>query len=426
MPARVAGCVLLVAAMPLGAVAATLALVAAAAVAGHRLPAAVAGTLALVACTGGLSWLATGGISPVRRRRYGLAVGVTGVTLAVMAAAVGVLVYAPAPPSTPFPATGAIRYWELPTGSRLAYTHTRARAQRRPTPVILVHGGPGAPDAQSPPLAATLAEAGFDVYAYHQLGAGLSARLTDPSGYTLARHLADLDAIRATIGAEQIVLLGSSWGGQLIANYLAAHPDRVARAVLSSPGVIWAPAFTDAQRLTHAGRQDQDAVIAGHPRFLVAHALLHAVGPRTAQVLLPDRQLDADFEAVVAGIDLRSGCASRPDTPAPGSGQRPAGLGFWANAATVRDTQRVADPRPRLRRVTVPVLVLRGRCDYLAWEVTREYRDLLPNAVLLPIDQAGHRIPADQPARYRRAVRAFLLDQPLPGQPHTADAAPRW
>jgi proline iminopeptidase len=425
MPARVVGWALLVAAMPLGAIAAVVTMVATAAVAGHRVPAAVAAVLALVAGTGGLSWLATGGISRVRKRRFGLAVGVTAVTLAVVAAGAGALVYMPAPPATRYPATGDIRYWELPTGSRLAYTHTRAQAKRRATPVILVHGGPGAPDAPSPPLAATLAGAGFDVYAYHQLGAGLSARLTDPSGYTLARHLADLDAIRATIGAEQVVLVGGSWGGQLIANYLAAHSGRVARAVVSSPGVIWAPAFTDAQRLTDTGRRDQQAVIAGHPRFMVAHALMHTIGPRTAHALLPDRQVDAAFEAVVASIDLRSGCAIQPNPSTPGPGERPAGLGFWANAATVRDSHRVTDPRPRLRQVTTPVLILRGRCDYLAWEVAREYRDLLPNAVLLPIDQAGHRIPADQPALYHRAVRAFLLHQPLPAQPHTADDPPR-
>jgi hypothetical protein len=32
-------------------------------------------------------------------------------------------------------------------------------------------------------------------------------------------------------------------------------------------------------RLTAAGRDDQRAVIADHPRFAVAHALLNAVGP---------------------------------------------------------------------------------------------------------------------------------------------------
>ncbi|RBQ21336.1 hypothetical protein DP939_01020 [Spongiactinospora rosea] len=69
---------------------------------------------------------------------------------------------------------------------------------------------------------------------------------------------------------------------------------------------------------------------------------------------------------------------------------------------------RVADPRPALRRVTAPVLVLRGSCDYLAPEVAREYADVLPNTVLRPIDGAGHDIGHDRPDRYRELLTAFL------------------
>nr|WP_107486909.1 alpha/beta hydrolase [Streptomyces sp. TLI_235] len=71
-----------------------------------------------------------------------------------------------------------------------------------------------------------------------------------------------------------------------------------------------------------------------------------------------------------------------------------------------------------------PVLVLRAQCDYVSWNVTREYRDLLPNAVLLPIPDAGHRIHINQPQEYQQAVRAFLLDEPLPGTPYTGQQAP--
>jgi len=32
------------------------------------------------------------------------------------------------------------------------------------------------------------------------------------------------------------VLLGDSWGATLAANYMAAHPQRVARVIFTSPG----------------------------------------------------------------------------------------------------------------------------------------------------------------------------------------------
>lgn len=103
---------------------------------------------------------------------------------------------------------------------------------------------------------------------------------------------------------------------------------------------------------------------------------------------------------------------------------RPVGVGFWVNAMTVRDARQIADPRPALRSIETPVLVLRGQCDYQAWEVTREYRDVFPNAVLLPIDGAGHAIQNDRPAEYLAAVRAFLLDRPLPREPHSSSQPP--
>jgi proline iminopeptidase len=79
-----------------------------------------------------------------------------------------------------------------------------------------------------------LADEGFDVYNYHQVGAGLSSRL-GASQCTVDRHVVDLDAIRVILGAEKVILIGASWGGQLIAEYMAAHPARVERAVVVSP-----------------------------------------------------------------------------------------------------------------------------------------------------------------------------------------------
>ncbi|MER5325348.1 alpha/beta fold hydrolase [Streptosporangium roseum] len=79
---------------------------------------------------------------------------------------------------------------------------------------------------------------------------------------------------------------------------------------------------------------------------------------------------------------------------------------------TTRNARRVSGPRPVLRRLTTPVLVLRGTCDHLAAEVAREYPDVLPNAVLRTIDGAGHHIDHDQPELYRRLVTDFLRGDP--------------
>ncbi|MEU6798857.1 alpha/beta hydrolase [Nonomuraea wenchangensis] len=404
--AKAVAVLLIVLAVPAGLMAGIGALAAAAATTGNRYVALAAAATV----PAGLVWWSCR--SALRRaagprvRRW-LPIAVAALELAAVTVPLAVLLFG-GPPHPPVAAWPGMRHWDLPTGSRIAYTRTPAEGDRRDTPVILVHGGPGSPDLRPSPLAPALAAEGFDVYAYHQVGAGHSSRLPDVDGYTVARHVADLDAVRTAIGADRVVLAGVSWGGQLIAAYLAAHPDRVARAVVASPAPIWSPAFPDNRQLTPGGLRDQNqALWDHHPRFLLTHLLTGVTGPRITHALLPDETMDGEFESLVGRFDMRAGCPGRPlRVPRPGSG-----FGFWANAMTARDAGQVADPRPALRRVTAPVLVLRGSCDYLAPEVAREYADVLPNAVMRTIDGSGHDIAHDQPAPYRELVTSFLRAQ---------------
>ncbi|WP_346149837.1 alpha/beta fold hydrolase [Nonomuraea recticatena] len=405
MRAKAAAGLLIVPAVLAGLVAGLGALWAAAATSGNRYVALAVAAPALTGLVWWLCRLALRRVAGLQVRRWA-PIAVAVVELAVVAVPLAGLLYG-GPPNRPIAAGPGTRYWDLPTGSRIAYTRTPAQGERRDTPVILVHGGPGAPDEPSP-LAPALAAAGFDVYAYHQVGAGLSSRLSDVRGYTVARHIADLDAVRAAIGADRVVLAGVSWGGQLVATYLAAHPDRVARAVVASPGTIWLPAFPDNRHMTEGGLRDQNRALWDHPRLLLAHVLVEVAGPRVTHALLPDDAVDGDFESLVGEFDMRAGCPGRLlRVP-------PSGAGFWANAMTGRDMHRVADPRPALRRIAVPVLVLRGSCDYVAPEVAREYADVLPNAVFREIGGSGHDIAHDRPGRYRELVTAFLRGQITP------------
>ncbi|MFE3289631.1 alpha/beta fold hydrolase [Rhodococcus sp. NPDC059234] len=79
---------------------------------------------------------------------------------------------------------------------------------------------------------------------------------------------------------------------------------------------------------------------------------------------------------------------------------------------TGADLATVDDPRPALREVHVPVLVLRGQYDYKAWPVTREYRDTFPNSTMVLVPDAGHAVAADRPDLYSATVVTFLTDGP--------------
>ncbi|GAA3921732.1 alpha/beta fold hydrolase [Actinoplanes auranticolor] len=320
---------------------------------------------------------------------------------------------------TPLPDSPAARYWDLPTGSRIAYVRA-AGTVTRPEPVLLVHGGPGAPAGRDDEFAERLAGAGFAVYNYQQVGAGRSSRL-DPREYTVARHVADLDAIRQQLRAPKVVLIGSSWGGELIAHYLAAHPDTVAKAVVASPGAMSDDSVSDGS-LTPTGRTDQDSRLAAHTRFAATYFLGQAGGLPAAGTLMSDQTADGLYQQFVRSLNMSSGCpdAAAVERPADAT----AGYGLWVNIATAASASRAADPRPALRHNRTPVLVLRAQCDYLRWEVTREYRDTFPRATMLTVNGAGHSVLADKPAETGTAVAAFLTGEPLPAKPYTAAETP--
>ncbi|GAA0965071.1 hypothetical protein GCM10009555_003690 [Acrocarpospora macrocephala] len=345
------------------------------------------------------------------------AIGVTA-AVAVLASAT-VLRPGAIPQAVPAPA--GVRYWDLPTGSRIAYVHAAATGKPRTAPVIFLHGGPGTPGEGIPVGGEALTAVGFDVYSYDQLGAGRSTRLSDVTGYTVARHVADLEAIRHTIGADKIIIVGQSWGGSLAAQYLEAHPDRVAKVVLTSPGALWPGSQPDSdlsQRLTPEQQQRYDE-LTGSPRMLTMSLLL-GINPNAAHALMSDREADERFHELAL---VSRGTGSCPGMPVrePHHNRQ----GFYVNQITSDDFRQVPDPRPKLRQIRVPVLIMRGSCDFVPWEGTYDYRRTLPNSTLVPIAGAGHAIAGDQPDPYTRLLRSFLTDRPLPLPAHTSADPPR-
>ncbi|GGM27000.1 alpha/beta fold hydrolase [Dactylosporangium sucinum] len=399
---RIAGVLLVLLAIALPPVAALAVVLATAAVTDSPPLFLGAGALTLAGSAYGLSRAATVFLVPARSRTW-VAALVAVAWLGLGAAAVL--------PAGPHPAAGAtpagVRFWSLPTGSGIAYVHAPATARVHRGPVVFLHGGPGTPGEGLPAVTRALTEAGFDVYAYDQLGAGRSTRLRDVTGYTVARHVADLEAIRALLGVDRMILVGQSWGASLAAQYLARHPANVRAVVFTGPGPIWPGADPGGDtgdpwaRMTPSQREQRDELLSS-PRVVV-QALLQQVNPNAAHAFMGDDEADELLHRVaVLGKDT-TGC--------PGS--QPARVhdnhqGFYSNQRTVADFDHTPDPRPALRTVRVPALILRGECDFVPPETAEEYRRTLPGAKLVAVPGAGHAIAANQPERYRESLVAFL------------------
>jgi proline iminopeptidase len=113
-------------------------------------------------------------------------------------------------------------------------------------PIIAVNGGPGLSHAYmvQNDLWQRVAKNRL-VVLYDQRGTGASKRVqagASQTGFTqtMDAQVADLDAVRQALGLNKFALLGDSYGGLVVMAYAAAHPEHVAKLILSdSPGPSW-------------------------------------------------------------------------------------------------------------------------------------------------------------------------------------------
>lgn len=308
-----------------------------------------------------------------------------------------------------------VRFWALPTGSRIAYVHIPAKDSINAIPIVFLHGGPGAyqvtENLTEEPIKwfRHLAQLGFDIYFYDQIGSGLSARLSDPGKYTVDRHIADLEEIRNIIGKEQIILIGGSFGASLVANYMTVYPQHVSKAVFMCPGFMdpseWtadrpaAPQMTP-EFMNWVRENGSDNLIERCAKLdeLMRTNLQAAyiTAPDSEMDQLLDKFVDSIFPTVVYDKNLVKGNHSH-------------GMGWWSYTMTNWDAlHRNIHPGLILAGNETPVLVIRGDADYVPEAATRQYASTFLKTTYVRVERAGHYIWLDQPEQFRKSVESFL------------------
>ena len=99
------------------------------------------------------------------------------------------------------------KYWRLPTGSMIAYSEydPPQGIALRPEAIVYLHGGLGVRQVPvDQDIYGRFAASGFRVFLYDQAESGLTGFLPHLRDYTVARAVADLEAIRQKIGVEKI------------------------------------------------------------------------------------------------------------------------------------------------------------------------------------------------------------------------------
>jgi len=261
-------------------------------------------------------------------------------------------------------------------------------------PVIAINGGPGLTHAYmvQNDVWERIARRHLVVF-YDQRGTGASK----PRGaaaalsQTMDAQVADLEAVRQALKLERIALVGDSYGGLVAMAYAAAHPQHVAKLVLSdSPGPSWKnivhvlpEVFPDVQEQGKLEVQKAGAGVA------------------------PEQRADAEaraglrnhFRMIFYSPEKRDAYMSRMGD-----------LGFEpAVSEAVSKATADLDLTQKLASFNFPTLVITGRFDLnvaplTAWRLTHA----IPGAKIVFFEHSGHLPSYEEPEKYVEVVQGFL------------------
>jgi proline iminopeptidase len=299
------------------------------------------------------------------------------------------------------------QFWELPTGSKIGYTLVLAKGQKKPCPIIYLHGGPGGHVSDRDiKILSPLSDDGYDLYLYDQIGSGQSARLENINEYTVERHVKDLEEIIKKTGSEKVIFIGQSWGAVLAVLFTAYNPDRVEKLILTSPGPIY-PVHKELVNI-----KASDSLHLREPNYSNNQGNERANNLRTKAItfwatafnkkLASDEEADNFSTYLSSEVDKSTVCDTAKILKAE------AGGGFYASLMTFKSLGQLQDPRPKIKNLNIPILVMKAQCDNQKWGFTNEYLELFPKHNFSVIPNAGHFILIEQPEIYLKRIKEFL------------------
>jgi proline iminopeptidase len=249
-------------------------------------------------------------------------------------------------------------------------------------PLVLVNGGPGIDHSYLHTSAAwdALAQTRRVIF-YDQRGNGRSSPLKEGQSCTLADQIEDLDALRDHLRVEQIILLGSSWGGYLSMAYAARHAEHVAGLVLvDSAGPKWGE------------KSDvEDKIYPDVVERMKSIEFAADFGDKAAR----DEYIREDFSMLYYSPEKREMLESVK-------------FNWEVNDAISKDLARF-DLTPELSKFNFPTLVITGRFDVnvapvFAYQMYRA----IPGAQFTVFEKSGHLPFAEEPDAFTNRVETFL------------------
>ena len=269
----------------------------------------------------------------------------------------------------------------------------RRYGSRGRTPLLMLHGGPGA--AHNYLLSMRALADDRPVILYDQLGCGKADAPGDAAIYTVQRSVEELAAVRKALGLDRVILYGHSWGTALAIEYLCQGRGAGVEKVVLGGALASVPQVVAGMQRLIDGMPDgfaaklrglETAGKTGTPEYA---ALTQIFYNNHVLRTKPSPDALATFEALSTSIAYK--------------------VMNGPNEFTITGSIRNWERRSDLKAIRQPVLLTTGEFDEVTLDCHTTIRDGVAGpSELVVMPGCSHMTMVEKPEAYNALIRSFL------------------
>lgn len=259
-------------------------------------------------------------------------------------------------------------------------------------PLLVLHGGPGAPHDYLEPLE-EMAATGRRVIFYDQLGCGNSDRPSDPAMWSVNLFLEELGVIRRELGLDRTHILGQSWGGMLGMEYALTKPEGVTSLTVANSPASMIHWVSEANRL----RDDLPSEV---QKTLLKHEEAGTIdNPEYEEAM------EVFYHRHVCRLDPWPDYVNRAFEKL---GEEVYNTMNGPSEFHVIGKLKSWDITDRLSEIQIPTFIISGRYDEATPEIAEEVHRGIPGSEWVLFEHSSHMPHTEEPERYRQVLGDFL------------------
>ena len=279
-------------------------------------------------------------------------------------------------------------------GYKTWYRRVGEQEEAGGTPLVCLHGGPGATHDYFTPLEA-LATTRWQVILYDQLGWGNSDHVNNPALWSIELFIEELGEVRKALGLEHVHILGHSWGGMLAMEYALTRPEGLASLILADTTASTPQWMVETNRLVSELPPEVQQTIHKHEVEGTTNSTEYMEACKAFSRRHAGGHIDPKPEWVKKAFEKLS--------------DNEVYLTMWGPSEfCATGTLKDWDITDRLGEISIPTLVLAGRYDEATPTLAETLQHGISDSELVIFENSAHFPHIEETERYLQVLERFL------------------